>query len=86
MLNSTKIHNSAVYTKDNTEPSDSGIYICEVMNNVTGRTSTALHRLSVTGTKMLLNIVLLVVVHQVVFIHSILLSSYNVSHWLQFGQ
>uniref|UniRef100_A0AAQ4PJG4 Ig-like domain-containing protein n=3 Tax=Gasterosteus aculeatus aculeatus TaxID=481459 RepID=A0AAQ4PJG4_GASAC len=49
MLNSTKIHNSAVYTKDNTEPSDSGIYICEVMNNVTGRTSSALHGLSVTG-------------------------------------
>uniref|UniRef100_A0AAQ4NWX1 Ig-like domain-containing protein n=1 Tax=Gasterosteus aculeatus aculeatus TaxID=481459 RepID=A0AAQ4NWX1_GASAC len=50
MLNSTKIHNSAVYTKDNTEPSDGGNYTCEVMNNVTGRTSTALHRLSVTGT------------------------------------
>ncbi|XP_040020522.2 cell adhesion molecule CEACAM1 isoform X2 [Gasterosteus aculeatus] len=48
MLNSTKIHNSAVYTKDNTEPSDGGNYTCEVMNNVTGRTSTALHRLSVT--------------------------------------
>ncbi|XP_062421514.1 carcinoembryonic antigen-related cell adhesion molecule 5-like [Pungitius pungitius] len=33
MLNSTKIHNSAVYTKINTEPSDSGFYTCEVMNN-----------------------------------------------------
>uniref|UniRef100_G3P499 Ig-like domain-containing protein n=2 Tax=Gasterosteus aculeatus TaxID=69293 RepID=G3P499_GASAC len=48
MLNSTEIHNSAVYTKDNTEPSDGGNYTCEVMNNVTGRTSTALHGLSVT--------------------------------------
>uniref|UniRef100_A0AAQ4R590 Ig-like domain-containing protein n=1 Tax=Gasterosteus aculeatus aculeatus TaxID=481459 RepID=A0AAQ4R590_GASAC len=60
MLNSTKIHNSAVYTKDNTEPSDGGNYICEVKNFVTGRTSSALHGLSVTGlpglsgTKMLL--------------------------------
>nr|XP_040020850.1 carcinoembryonic antigen-related cell adhesion molecule 1-like [Gasterosteus aculeatus aculeatus] len=49
MLNSTEIHNSAVYTKDNTESSDNGIYTCEVMNNVTGRTSSALHGLSVTG-------------------------------------
>uniref|UniRef100_A0AAQ4S582 Ig-like domain-containing protein n=1 Tax=Gasterosteus aculeatus aculeatus TaxID=481459 RepID=A0AAQ4S582_GASAC len=49
MLNSTKIHNSAVYTKDNTEPSDGGNYICEVKNFVTGRTSSALHGLSVTG-------------------------------------
>ncbi|KAM8870077.1 cell adhesion molecule CEACAM1-like isoform 2-T9 [Spinachia spinachia] len=48
MLNSTKIHNSAVYTKDKTEPSDSGNYTCEVMNNVTGRTSSAAHGLSVT--------------------------------------
>uniref|UniRef100_A0AAQ4QUQ6 Ig-like domain-containing protein n=1 Tax=Gasterosteus aculeatus aculeatus TaxID=481459 RepID=A0AAQ4QUQ6_GASAC len=60
MLNSTEIHNSAVYTKDNTEPSDGGNYICEVKNVVTGRTSSALHGLSVTGapglsgTKMLL--------------------------------
>uniref|UniRef100_A0AAQ4RHQ2 Ig-like domain-containing protein n=1 Tax=Gasterosteus aculeatus aculeatus TaxID=481459 RepID=A0AAQ4RHQ2_GASAC len=49
MLNSTEIHNSAVYTKDNTEPSDGGNYICEVKNVVTGRTSSALHGLSVTG-------------------------------------
>ncbi|XP_077951149.1 cell adhesion molecule CEACAM2-like isoform X2 [Gasterosteus aculeatus] len=49
MLNSTEIHNSAVYTKDNTEPSDGGNYICEVKNFVTGRTSSALHGLSVTG-------------------------------------
>ncbi|XP_062421601.1 carcinoembryonic antigen-related cell adhesion molecule 1-like isoform X2 [Pungitius pungitius] len=48
MLNSTEIHNSAVYTKINTEPSDSGFYTCEVMNNVTGRTLSAVHGLSVT--------------------------------------
>ncbi|KAM6935827.1 cell adhesion molecule CEACAM8-like isoform 2-T2 [Lycodopsis pacificus] len=49
MLNGTKIHNSAVFTKNIIEYSDSGDYICEVMNNITGRTSSAGHALSVTG-------------------------------------
>ncbi|XP_068568968.1 carcinoembryonic antigen-related cell adhesion molecule 1-like isoform X6 [Cebidichthys violaceus] len=48
-LNGTKIHNSSVFTKDNTEYSDSGDYSCEVMNNITGRTLSAVHGLSVTG-------------------------------------
>ncbi|KAK9514046.1 hypothetical protein VZT92_027536 [Zoarces viviparus] len=48
MLNGTKIHNSAVFTKHITESSDSGDYICEVMNSITGRTSSAVHGLSVT--------------------------------------
>ncbi|XP_074510968.1 cell adhesion molecule CEACAM8-like [Sebastes fasciatus] len=47
-LNGKKIHYSAVYTKNNTDPSDSGNYICEVMNNKTGRTSSAVHELTVT--------------------------------------
>ncbi|XP_031708946.1 carcinoembryonic antigen-related cell adhesion molecule 20-like, partial [Anarrhichthys ocellatus] len=49
MLNGTKIHNSSVFTKKITESSDSGDYICEVMNSITGRTSSAVHGLSVTG-------------------------------------
>ncbi|XP_075965818.1 cell adhesion molecule CEACAM5-like [Anarhichas minor] len=48
MLNGTKIHNSSVFTKNITEYSDSGDYTCEVMNNITGRTSSAVHGLSVT--------------------------------------
>ncbi|XP_075965816.1 cell adhesion molecule CEACAM5-like [Anarhichas minor] len=48
MLNGTKIHNSAVFTKNITEYCDSGDYICEVMNSITGRTSSAVHGLSVT--------------------------------------
>ncbi|XP_074509273.1 cell adhesion molecule CEACAM5-like isoform X2 [Sebastes fasciatus] len=48
-LNGKKIHYSAVYTKNNTEPSDSGNYTCEVMNNITKRTSSsAAHGLTVT--------------------------------------
>ncbi|KAK9514047.1 hypothetical protein VZT92_027537 [Zoarces viviparus] len=49
MLNGTKIHNSSVFTKNMIESSDSGKYICEVMNNITGRTLSAGHGLSVTG-------------------------------------
>ncbi|XP_068568958.1 carcinoembryonic antigen-related cell adhesion molecule 8-like [Cebidichthys violaceus] len=48
-LNGTKIHNSAIFTKNITESSDSGDYICEVMNSITGRTLSAVHGLSVTG-------------------------------------
>ncbi|XP_075965774.1 cell adhesion molecule CEACAM5-like [Anarhichas minor] len=47
MLNGTKIHNSAVFTKNITEYCDSGDYTCEVMNSITGRTSSAVHGLSV---------------------------------------
>ncbi|XP_049902007.1 carcinoembryonic antigen-related cell adhesion molecule 5-like [Epinephelus moara] len=49
MLNGIKIHNSAVFTKDNIQHSDSGIYTCEAMNDVTGRKLSADHELSVTG-------------------------------------
>ncbi|XP_049902629.1 carcinoembryonic antigen-related cell adhesion molecule 5-like [Epinephelus moara] len=47
ILDGTKIHNSAVFTKDNIQPSDSGTYTCEVMNIVTGRKLSADHELSV---------------------------------------
>ncbi|XP_068425846.1 carcinoembryonic antigen-related cell adhesion molecule 1-like [Clinocottus analis] len=48
MLNGTKIHNSSVLTKDNIEHSHHGDYICEVMNHITGRRSSASHTVSVT--------------------------------------
>ncbi|XP_034729118.1 carcinoembryonic antigen-related cell adhesion molecule 1-like isoform X2 [Etheostoma cragini] len=47
-LNGTEIHNSAKFTKDNAELSDSGNYTCQVMNSITERTSIAVHGLSVT--------------------------------------
>ncbi|XP_034410038.1 carcinoembryonic antigen-related cell adhesion molecule 5-like isoform X2 [Cyclopterus lumpus] len=46
-LNGTKIHNSSVIFKTNTNYSLSGNYICEVMNHMTGKTSSAAHLLSV---------------------------------------
>nr|XP_046254304.1 hemicentin-1-like isoform X20 [Scatophagus argus] len=49
MLNGTEIHNSAVFTKNTTEFSDSGEYTCQVTNKITERTSSVLHILSVTG-------------------------------------
>ncbi|XP_028435663.1 carcinoembryonic antigen-related cell adhesion molecule 8 isoform X2 [Perca flavescens] len=48
-LNGTEIHNSAEFTKDNAELSDSGSYACQAMNNITERTSTAVRGLSVTA-------------------------------------
>nr|XP_033488145.1 carcinoembryonic antigen-related cell adhesion molecule 5-like isoform X2 [Epinephelus lanceolatus] len=48
ILNGTEIHNSAVFTKVNVQPSDSGIYTCEAMNDVTERKRSAVHELSVT--------------------------------------
>ncbi|XP_037641912.1 carcinoembryonic antigen-related cell adhesion molecule 5-like isoform X6 [Sebastes umbrosus] len=49
-LNGKKIHYSAIYTKNNIEPSDSGNYTCEVMNYITKRTSSsAAHGLTVAG-------------------------------------
>ncbi|XP_074510969.1 hemicentin-1-like [Sebastes fasciatus] len=48
ILNGKQIHYSAIYTKNNTEPSDSGNYICVVMNDLTWRISAAVHELTVT--------------------------------------
>ncbi|XP_068613866.1 hemicentin-1-like [Brachionichthys hirsutus] len=47
--NGTVIHNSAVFTKNITDMSDDGVYTCQAMNNVTGRTLSAEHKLTVTG-------------------------------------
>uniref|UniRef100_UPI0037E89C0C carcinoembryonic antigen-related cell adhesion molecule 5-like n=1 Tax=Semicossyphus pulcher TaxID=241346 RepID=UPI0037E89C0C len=49
ILNGKEIHSSAVYTKENTEPSDSGNYTCQVMNSVTMRSSSKVHGLTVTA-------------------------------------
>ncbi|XP_040900301.1 carcinoembryonic antigen-related cell adhesion molecule 1-like [Toxotes jaculatrix] len=50
-VNDTEIlSNSAVFTKKVTELSDSGNYTCEATNHITGRTSSAVHGLSVTET------------------------------------
>uniref|UniRef100_A0A671WCR8 Carcinoembryonic antigen-related cell adhesion molecule 6-like n=1 Tax=Sparus aurata TaxID=8175 RepID=A0A671WCR8_SPAAU len=51
-LNGTEIHNSSVFTKVITEISDSGNYTCQAMNHITERISSAVHHLTVTGTKM----------------------------------
>ncbi|XP_053182922.1 carcinoembryonic antigen-related cell adhesion molecule 1-like [Scomber japonicus] len=49
LLNGINIlYNSAVFTKNTTELSDSGNYTCQALNEITGRTSSAVHRLSVT--------------------------------------
>lgn len=53
-VNGIEIHNSSVFTKVITGVSDSGNYTCQAMNNVTGRTSVAIHGLSVTGSKLIL--------------------------------
>uniref|UniRef100_A0A8D3C3E8 Ig-like domain-containing protein n=1 Tax=Scophthalmus maximus TaxID=52904 RepID=A0A8D3C3E8_SCOMX len=56
VLNKKEIlSNSAVFTKDTTEFSDNGKYICTAVNNITGRKSSAVHGLSVTGTYMLVS-------------------------------
>uniref|UniRef100_UPI0037E9B068 carcinoembryonic antigen-related cell adhesion molecule 5-like n=1 Tax=Semicossyphus pulcher TaxID=241346 RepID=UPI0037E9B068 len=49
ILNGAEIHSSAVYTKENTEPSDSGNYTCQASNTVTVRSSSAVHGLTVTA-------------------------------------
>ncbi|KAM8734991.1 cell adhesion molecule CEACAM5-like isoform 1-T1 [Acanthopagrus schlegelii] len=48
-LNGTEIHNSSVFTKVITELSDSGKYTCKAMNNITGRTSSVVHQVTVTA-------------------------------------
>ncbi|XP_059195087.1 hemicentin-1-like [Centropristis striata] len=48
-LNGTEIDTSYAFTKDNAEFNDSGSYVCEATNAITGRTSSsAVHELSVT--------------------------------------
>ncbi|XP_030250467.1 carcinoembryonic antigen-related cell adhesion molecule 1-like [Sparus aurata] len=51
-LNGTEIYSSSVFTKVITELSDSGSYTCQAMNNIAERTSSAVHQVTVTGTKM----------------------------------
>lgn len=51
-LNGINIHNSSVFTKVIRELSDSGNYTCQAMNNITGRTSSGVRGLSVTGTEL----------------------------------
>ncbi|XP_029282545.1 carcinoembryonic antigen-related cell adhesion molecule 5-like, partial [Cottoperca gobio] len=48
MLNGAVIHNSAVFTKDITDVSDGDDYVCEAMNNITGRKSSAVYRWTAT--------------------------------------
>uniref|UniRef100_A0A8C3G272 Ig-like domain-containing protein n=1 Tax=Cyclopterus lumpus TaxID=8103 RepID=A0A8C3G272_CYCLU len=67
-LNGTKIHNSSVIFKTNTNYSLSGNYICEVMNHMTGKTSSAAHLLSVKGTKMVLMVFLAVLSYHCFYI------------------
>lgn len=50
ILNGKEIlNNSAVFIKNPSEESDSGKYICQVRNNLTGRTTFGEHPLSVQG-------------------------------------
>lgn len=54
-LNGTEIlNNSPKFTKNSAELSDSGDYICQAGNNITGKTSSVVHQLTVTGTYMVL--------------------------------
>ncbi|XP_027143021.1 pregnancy-specific beta-1-glycoprotein 8-like [Larimichthys crocea] len=48
-LNGTEIRNSAVFIKVITKLSDSGQYTCEARNIITGKTSSAVHGLTVTA-------------------------------------
>lgn len=56
--NGTEIHKSSVFTKVISGFSDSGNYTCQATNNITGRTSSAVHGLSVTGTKLQILLIL----------------------------
>uniref|UniRef100_A0A3Q3FJ59 Ig-like domain-containing protein n=1 Tax=Labrus bergylta TaxID=56723 RepID=A0A3Q3FJ59_9LABR len=48
LLNGTEILNSPEYTKKNSEASDSGNYICQAKNIITGRSSSSVHGVTVT--------------------------------------
>ncbi|XP_029307753.1 LOW QUALITY PROTEIN: carcinoembryonic antigen-related cell adhesion molecule 5-like [Cottoperca gobio] len=50
MLNGTVIHNSAVFTENITDFSEDDEYVCEAMNNITGRKSSAVYRWTPTVT------------------------------------
>nr|XP_020516223.1 carcinoembryonic antigen-related cell adhesion molecule 1-like isoform X1 [Labrus bergylta] len=47
LLNGTEILNSPEYTKKNSEASDSGNYTCQAKNNITGRSSSSVHGVTV---------------------------------------
>ncbi|XP_073342137.1 cell adhesion molecule CEACAM5-like [Pagrus major] len=47
-LNGIEIHSSSVFTKVIKELSDSGNYTCHATNKITGRTSSAVHQVTVT--------------------------------------
>ncbi|CAJ1062597.1 titin [Xyrichtys novacula] len=47
ILNGTVIYNLAQYIQNNTKHADSGNYTCEARNRITGRTSSAVHGLTV---------------------------------------
>ncbi|XP_077577891.1 cell adhesion molecule CEACAM20-like [Stigmatopora nigra] len=47
-LNQTELHNSSTLVKTNVNFSDGGSYICSASNNITGKTVSAVHILTVT--------------------------------------
>ncbi|XP_057689970.1 carcinoembryonic antigen-related cell adhesion molecule 5-like [Corythoichthys intestinalis] len=46
-LNHTKLYNSSTFVKSNINSSDSGSYVCSASNNITGKTISAVHILTV---------------------------------------
>lgn len=53
-LNGKEIHSSSVFTKVISDFSDTGNYTCRATNNITGRASIAVHRLSSAGTNLVI--------------------------------
>lgn len=53
-LNGKEIHSSSVFTKVISEFSNTGNYTCRATNNITGRASIAVHRLSAAGTNLVI--------------------------------